>query len=321
MATPVGSVVARLIRAGYPEATARRIASGELSMDQASRMARAREQGFDPEQVFYHGTSSDFMEFRPSTTGEFGPGVYMSSSPIEAGAYASTPTNLSRGNAGQNIIPLRAKTDKLFDANARDFWSVFPGSTDQEVVEAAKHAGYEGVKYRRPLSYWDDEAKRIVNTGEMQEHVVIFDPENVRSVNAAFDPEQTGSSNILAGLGGAGVVGAGLMASDEVSASPLDDPERAESRANLRAVQVASDTLERLRRERGAVASPLQDTRMARFGDYLTENRPSEMDPVQRALQSLGLFQGLGEYLRTTGEGQRTTTMQDINAALDVVPL
>jgi len=67
--------------------------------------------------------------------------------------------------------------------------------------------------------------------------------------------------------------------------------------------------------------SPLQDTRTARFGDYLTENRPSEMDPVQRALQSLGLFQGLGEYLRTTGEGQRTTTMQDVNAALDVVPL
>jgi len=103
--------------------------------------------------------------------------------------------------------------------------------------------------------------------------------------------------------------------------SPLERPEAAERRVNARAVQVASDTLERLRRERGAVMSPLQDTRMARFGDYLTENRPSEMDPVQRALQSLGLFQGLGEYLRTTGEGQRTTTMQDINAALDVVPL
>ena len=325
MATPVGSVVARLIRAGYPEATARRIASGELSMDAANKMARMQEQGFGPDQVFYHGTSSDFTEFRPSTTGEFGPGIYMSTSPVEAGGYA--PTNAFRGNAGQNIIPLRAKTDKLFDANARDFWSVFPGSTDQEVVEAAKRAGYEGVKYRRPVSYWDDEAKRIIDTGEMQEHVVIFDPENVRSVNAAFDPEQTGSSNILAGLGGAGVVGgaglvgAGLMASDKVLASPLDDPERAERRANLRAVQVASDTLERLRRERGAVMSPLQDTRMARFGDYLTENRPSEMDPVQRALQNLGLFQGLGEYLRTTGEGQRTTTMQDINAALDVVPL
>jgi hypothetical protein len=103
--------------------------------------------------------------------------------------------------------------------------------------------------------------------------------------------------------------------------SPLERPEDVERRANARAVAVASDTLERLRRERGAVMSPLQDTRMARFGDYLTENRPSEMDPVQRALQSLGLFQGLGEYLRTTGEGQRTTTMQDINAALDVVPL
>ena len=187
-----------LLEIGYPEPTAAKIARGDLPMDEASRMARARETGFDPEQVFYHGTSSDFMEFRPSTTGEFGPGVYMSTSPVEAGGYA--PTNAFRGNAGQNIIPLKAKTDKLFDANARDFWSVFSGSTDQEVVEAAKRAGYEGVKYRRPVSYWDDEAKRIVDTGEMQEHVVIFDPENVRSVNAAFDPDQVDSPNLMAGV-------------------------------------------------------------------------------------------------------------------------
>ena len=103
--------------------------------------------------------------------------------------------------------------------------------------------------------------------------------------------------------------------------SPLERPEDVERRANARAVAVASDTLERLRRERGPSVSPLDDTGVYRFGAYLTENRPSEMDPVQRALQSLGMFQGIGEYLRTVGEGQRTTTMQDINAALDIVPL
>lgn len=147
---------------------------------------------------------------------------------------------------------------------------------------------------------------------------------SLEDVFAAIDEESSVNmvtSDLLPSKKGALGSSAMVSGASGASASPLDDPERAERRANLRAVQVASDTLERLRRERGAVMSPLQDTRMARFGDYLTENRPSEMDPVQRALQSLGLFQGLGEYLRTTGEGQRTTTMQDINAALDVVPL
>jgi hypothetical protein len=103
--------------------------------------------------------------------------------------------------------------------------------------------------------------------------------------------------------------------------SPLDRPEDVERRANARAVSVASNTLERLRRERGPRMAPLRSNAGTAFGDYLTENRPSEMDPVQRALQNLEAFQGLGEWVRTSGEGQRTTLMQDINAALDIVPL
>ena len=221
---------------------------------------------------------------------------------------------------------IRKHITEAYDENTGDMLS-----SGEISAQTLKNLGFEGVIDNTVNMKFGTErrgfggAKLPGMTGVTPEtqHIITFPgfERNIRSQFAAFDPEQTGSSNILAGLGGAGVVGAGLMAPEEASASPLDRPEAAERRANLRAVQVASDTLERLRRERGAVMSPLQDTRMARFGDYLTENRSSEMDPVQRALQSLGLFQGLGKYLRTTGEGQRTTTMQDINAALDVVPL
>jgi len=270
-------------------------------MDTASRMQRAQEQGFNTDEVQYHGTSSDFSEFTPSTVGNLGAGIYTTPDANNASSRAALIKFRKdlNPNAGPNVLPLLTRSENPLEVTGN------PLRVDTEHV---RDQGFDSIVRR------DSATGDVVETNN-------FNPQNVRSVNAAFDPEQIGSSNILAGLGGAGVVGAGLMASDEVSASPLDDPERAERRANLRAVQVASDTLERLRRERGAVASPLQDTRMARFGDYLTENRPSEMDPVQRALQSLGLFQGLGEYLRTTGEGQRTTTMQDINAALDAVPL
>ncbi len=469
MATPVGSIIARLIRAGYPEGTARKIASGELSMDAANKMARMQEQGYFD---IYHGGAGDISAFDPATFGGSTTGAKSAQmatwgvdDPRVAetyARYAGEDVPVQRliqeadaagrrgdfdlqerlylqaealeqsgelvGGGGQNVMPLMARGNYLDkDAKGGTLSDLDEGQIAQWVQEA-KDKGYDGVRIRD----FSDNADYGVYLPAT--HYGIIDPTKIRSRFAAFDPDELNNPNILAGLGGTGVVGAGLMTSDEVSASPLDRPddvpeymrrldgtvksergflgpirnnvsgktmtevsigqpgseegfypllvptltpeevetianmdlererppfsiiekarahameridrglspfyqdgeegaearsplerpEDVERRANARAVAVASDTLERLRRERGAVMSPLQDTRMARFGDYLTENRPSEMDPVQRALQSLGLFQGLGEYLRTTGEGQRTTTMQDINAALDVIPL
>ena len=37
----------------------------------------------------------------------------------------------------------------------------------------------------------------------MNGEVLIFDPVNLRSVNAAFDPAQRGSANLMAGAAGA----------------------------------------------------------------------------------------------------------------------
>ena len=48
------SVAKRLVDAGYPESTAMKIATGELPMDQISRMARAKEQGFT-EKAYHSG--------------------------------------------------------------------------------------------------------------------------------------------------------------------------------------------------------------------------------------------------------------------------
>jgi hypothetical protein len=51
-------------------------------------------------------------------------------------------------------------------------------------------------------------------------HKVIFDPANIRSTNAAFDPANKGKSALLGGLGGAAVVG-GSMTPEEAQAGPL----------------------------------------------------------------------------------------------------
>lgn len=181
-----------------------------LDMSQAARMQRAQEQGFDTEQVYYHGTSSDFDSFRPSKTGEFGPAVYLTTSPREASSYSKT--NTQGANAGQNVIPVMIRANNLFDANEKDFWSVFKSATDSEAIEKAKAAGYSGIRFRRPVSYWDDSLKKVVDTGEMQDHIALFDPANIRSINAAFDPEKRGSANLMAGVGGVLAGGSALRA-------------------------------------------------------------------------------------------------------------
>ena len=50
----------RLIEAGYPDTTAMKIATGELPMDNASRMARATEQGFTDKA--YHVANEHFVK-------------------------------------------------------------------------------------------------------------------------------------------------------------------------------------------------------------------------------------------------------------------
>ena len=51
-----------------------------------------------------------------------------------------------------------------------------------ELTKQAKKAGYDGIK--------------------VGDETVIFDPKNIRSVDAKFDPKKTSSSNLLAGVGG-----------------------------------------------------------------------------------------------------------------------
>ena len=41
----------------------------KLPMDEVSRLARAKEMGFNPNQVFYHGTKQNIESFDPSKMG------------------------------------------------------------------------------------------------------------------------------------------------------------------------------------------------------------------------------------------------------------
>jgi hypothetical protein len=86
----------------------------DLPMDEASRMARAQEYGFEG----YHGTTHDFPAFdaeRGNYEGHFGRGNYFTSEPLDAGAnYAGEGPDLT-GRITQRAEQLASELDLDYD--------------------------------------------------------------------------------------------------------------------------------------------------------------------------------------------------------------
>jgi hypothetical protein len=238
----------------------------DLPTDEASRMARAREMGFDVETPMFHGTSADITSFAPSMggsatgakTGKMA--IWLTDDPVTAKGYARhAATNApvkkilreaneaaDKGNwdlhekkiaeaeilekqigeegglRGQNILPLYAPKDDEFrsiwdkagelpsglfvkNMNGRSFDDFGVSDEIQQILIGAKRDGHKGVKFENL-----DDAPGLYNRPAT--HVAIFDPKNIRSTNAQFDPAKKDSADILAGLG---VVGAGAALSQQ----------------------------------------------------------------------------------------------------------
>jgi hypothetical protein len=130
--------------------------SGDLPMDEVSRMQRANAQGFDTSTTWYHGSGTSFSAFRS------GRPVWLARNPQFASSVASMQTWI--GGAPQ-VYPVfvRGKIGKVSDFKKS-------GSS----IETMKQRGFSG---------FDD-------GGALQ----VFDPKNVRSVYATFHPTKVDSS-------------------------------------------------------------------------------------------------------------------------------
>lgn len=105
-------------------------------------------------QIFYHGTKSDFTDFRASG-GEYGKGIYFSADPNTAGMYASR----ADGAGGENIRPVLLAMKNPYIAKTRDEVRAL-GPTK------LKQMGYDGIIGIGP-------------NGEKQ--YVVFDAEQIKS--------------------------------------------------------------------------------------------------------------------------------------------
>jgi hypothetical protein len=159
-----------------------------LDMSQSGRMQRAQEMGFDTDTVLYHGTEADFSAFDPSRTGSktdhgwFGRGVYLTPNPDRASGYATFNKAAMADETKGSVLPTYIKAENPFETTHHTF--------TQEYVDKLKSEGFDAIY-------------RFENEGDaIPAEVVIFDPSNIRSVNAAFDPDNAASPVLSAGIGG-----------------------------------------------------------------------------------------------------------------------
>jgi hypothetical protein len=156
-----------------------------LDMAQSARLQRAREMGFDTDTPSYHVTDQDFNQFDLNKLGKntdldpdtwagrlSGIGVWSSDDPKKV-ASAMGMDNYD----GTRTLPIFRKGDyvEFPDYGLDDLSSHIKDlGGAKKFVEEMKSQGYSGVKVK------DDEFGVT--------SYVAFDPSNIRSVNAAFDP-------------------------------------------------------------------------------------------------------------------------------------
>jgi hypothetical protein len=110
--------------------------------------------------------------------------------------------------SGQQIYPVYLPSG-MREVDANIFGGQFDEIIYDSLLKETKKAGYKGLIIRNVID-------SPTGYGEPSTVAAIFDPSNIRSVNAAFDPEKSGSSTLLAAAPFAAVSGAGLTSEREL---------------------------------------------------------------------------------------------------------
>jgi hypothetical protein len=163
-------------------------------MNPEARMQRAQDLGFDTSRPLYHSTNASFDSFEIPEGGflKYGEGVYTTPKPQYADRYIRENRDLdSAYKEGANVMPLYARgkiaTEKDWEAARQEMMSegVTPSGYNPqqaEIQRRLKEQGFDG------LNMFGDE-------------IIIFDPKNLRSTNAEFDPAKADSADLLSSVG------------------------------------------------------------------------------------------------------------------------
>lgn len=184
-----------------------------LPMDTASRMERARHLGFDVDKTYYHGSKADIEAFDSSRVRENYPysiGQHFSDSPNVASGYADDARNAITdfdpkdpfsvpSPEGANVTPVYLKKGNELTMGTMDSPTYAIDTQRGEIASKVMESRREG-----------DPIDSVVMHSPSGSDAVVFDPKNIRSPNAEFNPAKGSSGNLLASVAGAtGLVAAG----------------------------------------------------------------------------------------------------------------
>ena len=202
----------------------RAVAKG-LDMSQEARMARAKAMGFDTKNPVYHGTVHEFEEF--SLQPPRSDSAFRLVHPNDEGAVFVTPdvdlaesyakfdgrTPLRKGERekfqhGSHVRKLLIKRGKqlVINAKGKEWVDVWP-----DALAKARAGGYDTIKIKnvqdwgRPPELTPRQKKKYLRRVSMgydvkdplRTSIAVLNPSNIRSVHAAFDPDNSGSARIL----------------------------------------------------------------------------------------------------------------------------
>ena len=236
-------------------------AVSDLAMDYSSRMARAEKGGFfgsdayrglrgeyDPEKSGYY----QMFTSSPQDAGEYGNNV------LKAKLRRGKNLEVEGGGKNFNNIYVGGLPSDVFNNLHPSIRESLTARTD-DIAHAARKAGYDSATIKDIYDKADNEIpmkpSSVINVSDAdlfsrlgispdhpllngsekaaKQNVVIpknygtsnidiiFDPSNIRSVNAAFDPAKKDSPNLLAGVTGAGLLGGSMFASEDADAGIL----------------------------------------------------------------------------------------------------
>jgi GNAT superfamily N-acetyltransferase len=188
-----------------------------LPMDEASRLNRAREMGFDTENKWYHGTAANEIDaFDASRSGKahgtphFGDGVYFApwksmAEDYRRGAltnekFRELKTQAESGQIGPDIFkPLNKYREQLEKGKVGGGQvlethlrmqnplsvkrSEIKNAYDPTLASRAAAEGYDGL--------------RILGSDGLPDEVIVFDPKNIRRTDAAFNPLDSDKAGLL----------------------------------------------------------------------------------------------------------------------------
>lgn len=242
-------VTDEMMAAADPQEMARLYASGatgmDLFMDEASRMARAREMGFTKEA--YHGSGSDFQSIDPEAADNktYGTGIWITDNPDVAATYTrgifdngqTYPLLLNTRNfassdwRGRNWGDGREGTRMSFPegynrpseriGDIYEDWASWP-STDS-AARAANQGELSGLQITDVTDIGPNifnRANRQKPLPETAESIAVFDPTTVRSRFARFDPRLSHLSNLNA-ANASPLLGGAVLAAPQEQPDPL----------------------------------------------------------------------------------------------------